>query len=35
VTSSGHPLDRRLGGYCRGLVPWVPWFIGYDPITWI
>jgi hypothetical protein len=35
VTSSGNPLNERLGGYCWGLVPRVLWAIGYDPIFWI
>jgi hypothetical protein len=33
VIEFGHPLDGRLGDYCRGLVPWVPWATGYGP--WI
>jgi hypothetical protein len=31
VNSSGHPLDGRLEGYLRGLVPRVPWIGGYGP----
>jgi hypothetical protein len=29
VTDSGHPLNRGLGGYCRGNVPRIPWASGY------
>jgi hypothetical protein len=32
---SGHPLNRRLKGYYRGLIPRVPWATGYDPTIWI
>jgi hypothetical protein len=31
----GHPLEGRLRGYCRGLVPWVPRVTSYDSIIWI
>jgi hypothetical protein len=31
VNSPGHPLDRTLGGYYRGLVPLVPWATYYGP----
>jgi hypothetical protein len=31
ATDSGHPLDRRLRGYCRDKLPWVPWATGYGP----
>jgi hypothetical protein len=29
ANGSDHPLDERLGGYYRGLVPRVPRVIGY------
>jgi hypothetical protein len=32
---SRHLLVRRFRGYCRGLVPWVPWAAGYGPKVWI
>jgi hypothetical protein len=35
VTDSAHPPNGRLEGYCKGLVPWVSWVIGYDPLNWI
>jgi hypothetical protein len=35
VTGSGHLLDRGLGGYCWGNLPWVPWATGYIPKLWI
>jgi hypothetical protein len=31
VNDPGHLLDGRLGGYCQGLVLWVPQASGYDP----
>jgi hypothetical protein len=31
MTSSGHLLDGRLGGYCRGLVPQVLRVTDYGP----
>jgi hypothetical protein len=35
VTGSGHLLDGGLGGYCRGLVPWVLQAASYGPKFWI
>jgi hypothetical protein len=35
VNGSGHPLNGRLGGYYRGLVPRVPRVTGYGPEIWI
>jgi hypothetical protein len=35
VIGSGHPLDSRLRGYCRGLVPRVLRVTGYGPVIWI
>jgi hypothetical protein len=35
VTGSSHPLDRKIGGYCRGLVPRVPQATSYSPPFWI
>jgi hypothetical protein len=28
-TSSNHPLNGGLGGYCGGKLHWVPWAAGY------
>jgi hypothetical protein len=33
VTSSGHPLDGGLRGYCGGNLLWEPWAAGYVPKT--
>jgi hypothetical protein len=33
VNGSGHPLDKRLEGYCQGHVPQVPWATGYGSKT--
>jgi hypothetical protein len=35
VTNSAHPLNRGLKVYYWGLVPWVPWVVGYAPKFWI
>jgi hypothetical protein len=34
MNNSGHPLDGRLRGYYRGLVPQVQRVTGYDPKIW-
>jgi hypothetical protein len=31
VNGPDHTLNRRLKGYCRGPVPWVPRATDYDP----
>jgi hypothetical protein len=31
VNDHDHPLDGRLGGYCQGPIPWVPWATSYGP----
>jgi hypothetical protein len=28
-------FDGRLGGYCWGLIPQVPWVTSYEPKIWI
>jgi hypothetical protein len=39
VNEYDHPLDRRLRGYCRSLVPRVPWAAGCGKkkldMTWL
>jgi hypothetical protein len=35
VNGTDHLFDGRLGSYYRGLVPWVPYVIDYNPKIWI